>query len=471
MKKKKGLILPIIIVTLVLLSVIIPALIKLISQDMRSSVSEQKRSIAFNLAQAAVERGYWKAKSSTTTFNQVLTGGTLAGYNFDTTYSDISGGYYRIKLSSGPSGNQITIIGEGKDLKSRETRAIKVIYQNTTITGAVISGSHITMADKATVHWGPIEAWGNIILSSSQQNQKFPRKFSKQGINPYDMNNNPPNTDNVEWWSFYDVPELPQFDFATMKSSAQANGTYNCGASSSVSPNSSNGYTTPCNCSSTQCKVSNIYADKRYNSGLIWYWDEDKKVTLDNTGLKGTMIVRGDLTITGDDCYGPWYKINGYDAYGGYHTCGQGKSTESGPGALFVKVPNTAYLEYAKIDSTATNEYPGDLGISSSALTYQIGSCGSSQYYSCNSACENNCEKGATGDDIGLYGFLYVGGNLQINGAFDLYGAAWVVGNFNTGSSNNMSIFFDENLSLPTLNVILIRQSWQEISPSTQNLV
>ncbi len=51
-------------------------------------------------------------------------------------------------------------------------------------------------------------------------------------------------------------------------------------------------------------------------------------------------------------------------------------------------------------------------------------------------------------------------------GAFDMYGAIWVVGDINTGSGN-ITIFFDENLELPTLNVILIRQLWEEIIPSS----
>ena len=120
------------------------------------------------------------------------------------------------------------------------------------------------------------------------------------------------------------------------------------------------------------------------------------------------------------------------------------------------------------MDTAATNQYPGDLGLSSSAATYQVGACDKAQYYQCDGTCEEACEGGASGDDIGLYGFLYVGGNIKINAAFDLYGAAWIVGNFNTGGSNNMSVFYDSSIDLPLLNVVLAKQSWQEIQPSAK---
>jgi len=99
---RKGIILPVVVIAFVFLAITVPFLIKLVIADTRASVSVHKKSIAFNLAEAAVERGYWKVKSSTSIFKSVMDGYTLAGYNFDSTYSDISGGYYRIKISSGP---------------------------------------------------------------------------------------------------------------------------------------------------------------------------------------------------------------------------------------------------------------------------------------------------------------------------------------------------------------------------------
>ncbi|MGC8728067.1 MAG: hypothetical protein ACP5SD_02250 [Elusimicrobiales bacterium] len=475
---KKGFILPMLTAVIVIFFIIVPVIMNWITDDTKQTVREQKKSIAFNLAQAGVERGYWKVKSSTTTFNSVMLGGVISGYNFDTVYNDMLGGSYRIRISSGTQPREVIIIGEGRDSSSKEVRAVKAVYRNQTIAGAMLSGSKINPRGSTTIHWGPILSWGEINLSNGADNVYFPRKFSKQLVKPRDNSLNPPNTDNLEWWSAYEVPELPKFDFAEIRSSAAANGTLNCGSARSSSPltPSATTYRMVCNCSGDQnkccadkntCYIKNIYADVRYNQNLLWYWDEGKSVNIENTGVKGSFFVRGDLRIDGDDCYGPWYKVNGYDAYGGYHTCGQALSSESGPGALFLNVPKSAYTDYAKIDTTATNQYPGDLGISSSSLVYQVGACDRTYYYQCNSSCEQGCERGATGDDLGLYGFLYVGGTLKIYGAFDMYGAAWVVGDINTGSGNNASIFFNENLELPTLNVVLIKSSWEEIKPST----
>jgi hypothetical protein len=49
-------------------------------------------------------------------------------------------------------------------------------------------------------------------------------------------------------------------------------------------------------------------------------------------------------------------------------------------------------------------------------------------------------------------------------------GAVWVVGNVNGSGGNANSfcgVFFNDQLTLPTLNVVLIRQSWQEVTPSS----
>lgn len=474
---RRGFILPLLVTVILVFLIMVPAVLKWISTDTKHSIREERKSKALYLAEAAVERGYWKVKSSTITFGRVISGYTLEGYNFDITYYDIEGGSYRIKISSG-SAREVVIVGEGRDRSTGEIRAVRVKYRNQTIAGAMLSGSKINPSGDTRIHWGPILSWGEINLSAGAQNVYYPRKFSKQLVKPRDHSLDPPNTDNKEWWSAYDVPELPMFDFATIRSSAQANGTLNCGSanpSKPIKPESSNNYTPLCNCTGDQnrccadrnsCYFDNIYAHARFNDNLIWYWDEGKSVYLNNTGIKGSIFVRGDLRIDGDDCYGPWYKTYGYDPYGGYHTCGPSSLPHTSPGALFVDVPKNAYIEYAAIDTSAPNQYPGDLGLSSSSLVYQIGACDKSLYYECNTSCEKGCERAATGDDIGLYGFLYVGGNLKIYGAFDIYGAIWVVGDINTGSGNNVAIFFNENLELPTLNVVLIRQSWEEIPPS-----
>jgi hypothetical protein len=408
MKNRKGFILPTVVLVFVFLMIIIPVMVKWVQEDTRISTKDQRSSLAFNLAEAAVDRGYWKVKSSTGTFYGVMAGAALAGYNFDAVYSDISGGTYRVSVSSGPGAYQITVLGEGRDLNRGETRALKVVYQNASVPGAVIAGGMFSAFGASTVHWGPVMAMNDITVTGAALNVHHPRKLSKQVVRPYDSSLSPPNTDGLEWWSDYDVPELPQFDFATMRASAAATGTLNCNGM----PKNTNGYITPCNSTCVSCNVSQIYNDVRYNKGYTWYWDNS--VGINGTGIRGTFIVRGD------------YSINGSAGYV--------------PGIL--SVPSDAWQEYQKLDTAASNEYPADTGLKSNAATYALGT------------------------SLANYGFVYVGGDYDEHGGSDIFGALWVVGNF-TGHGNTV-IYYDSSLRLPTLNVVLTRLSWEETSPSVQ---
>ena len=130
MENRKGFILPAVILVFVLLMIIVPVMVMWVQHDTKLSVKDQKASVAFNLAEAAVDRGYWKVKSSTATFGDVMAGVPLAGYNFDASYGDVSGGSYRIYVSSGPGQHELTIIGEGKDRSSNEVRAVKAVFSN-----------------------------------------------------------------------------------------------------------------------------------------------------------------------------------------------------------------------------------------------------------------------------------------------------------------------------------------------------
>ncbi|MCX7905288.1 MAG: hypothetical protein N2446_01135, partial [Elusimicrobiales bacterium] len=232
---RNGFILPALVSVLLVFLIMVPAILKWVSDDTKQSVREERKSKALYLAEAAVERGYWKIKSSTHTFQKVMMGQTISGYNFDVVYEDIVGGSYRIKISTGFD-KEVIIIGEGRDYSTKEVRAIRVRYKNQTIAGAMLSGSRINPSGSTTIHWGPILSWGEINLSAGADNVYYPRKFSKQLVKPRDNSLNPPNTDNKEWWSAYDVPELPMFDFATIRSSAQANGTLNCGSANPSRP-------------------------------------------------------------------------------------------------------------------------------------------------------------------------------------------------------------------------------------------
>ncbi|MDX6771088.1 MAG: hypothetical protein SF051_16270 [Elusimicrobiota bacterium] len=427
---RSGQVLAGVVMLLLLLMIIVPAMVKWVQEDTKMAVKDSKASHAFALAEAAVDRGMWKLKSTTTTWENAVSAIQIPGYQFDVTYNDVSSGTYRINFSSGLyAGVPVVMVwGEGRDEHRKETRSIQVVYQNTSAPGAIISGAALTESGQAISHWGPVMAWNNINRTGTAYNRHYPRALSKQSVLPYDTNGvTPPNTDNLEWWSSYDVPELPQFDFAAMKSSAQATNTYNCNGSW----NSTGNNRVPCNTGCvTTCSVTNLYRDNRYNSNHIWYWDS-ANVTLNGTGVNGTVIIRGNATMLGSDYYGtnPAQTVN-------------------------MRVPADAWIEYQKIDTTSKNQYPGDIGNRSSNNYYVLGT-------------NSTAEGSPVGSDLGFKGFLYVGGNIDFSGGdADVHGAVWVVGNWN--ASGNTVVFYDDTLSLPMLNVVLVRKSWKEVSPSAK---
>src|SRR5437773_3897344 len=114
----KGFVLPIVIAIMLVILVLLPALVSWIQQETKNTVKETKSTLAFNLAEAGVDRGMWKLKSSTSTFATAKAGTPISGYDFLTKYTDIDGGYYRIKFSTGPGTRDITVTAEGKDLSS-----------------------------------------------------------------------------------------------------------------------------------------------------------------------------------------------------------------------------------------------------------------------------------------------------------------------------------------------------------------
>ena len=475
---ERGQILPIVILSLLVLTIFIFGLVNWIQTDTNLSVKEQKSTTAINFAEAGIDRGAWKLQSSTGTWATAAAGTIIAGYNFDTTYTDIPGGTYRIKFTNGTFNglSAVTVTAEGRDALKREVRALAVVYTNQTIYSGMMSGGNVNWSDGLGVYWGPIISQGNITLADDNIARRyFPQKYAKGvviGTANYPRDTNgllPPNTDNVEWWSNYaGVPNVPILDFVTLRSSAAATGTlnvYGCGCAA-VPQYTVNGTTVAAWDTRTPDECANPYpppgtADVAPhtthfgnsthiynvlgldpNQNYVWYWDGD--VTLEGygyngtlaTSLRGTVVVRGNLTIN-----------------------------SSGDMVYIGQVPPDAWKQEQKLlidtyDTAASGEYPADIGYHQSATTWHFG-------------VDSWNEPGlGTGwvNTVGIQGFVYVGGDLNITSFLDINGAVWVNGNINSNYANASSfcgIFYDETLSVPALNVILMRQSWQDVAPSS----
>ncbi|MBI4669033.1 MAG: hypothetical protein HY747_07580 [Elusimicrobia bacterium] len=439
MKKDKGVALVTVLMTMMLMLLVIPAIIDWLITDTRLAIKIQKSTLAYNLAEGAVDRGIWKLKASTATWSDAYKGIAISNYNFDKTFDDITGGYYRIKFASGPSDNQVTITGEGKDLASKETRSIVCVVENITIPGALFSAAGINVGNHFAIDWGPIVAQNDIALTDAQAAKKyFPRKLSRQvvtgqGVYVRDTNGlDSPNTDNLEWWSDYDVPDMPSLDFTSLRSSADANGTLNiCDAPVKGQ-------------SATECRFENSYNHVKSQNNLIWYWDnpigDDTTVNLEGSvGIWGTVIVRGNMEWSGSDSM-----------------------------SYVATVPSNAWKEYQKCDTSAINEYPADSGLNSNRTTFNLSTetwtWGNGKCY------ESNSDVPASGGcDVSFRGFIYVGSNLDIAGGQDVHGALWVVGTVSAGGGGISHIFFDHQIKdIPTLNIVLEQKSWKEQIPNTQ---
>lgn len=468
MKKRKGFILPAVIMIFVLLMLIVPVMVKWVQNDTKLSVKDQKSSVAFNLAEAALDRGYWKVKSSTSTCDSAVNGAPIAGYNFDVVYDDVTGGTYRISISS-TTAKSFRIVGEGRDKSTNEVRAVAAVYSNQNIYSPLLSSGNLGFKKGLIVFWGAIMAQGDITIDPVLADHYFPRKFSRgvvlgAGSDKRDENGlNPPNTGfNGEWTSDYQfVPELPIPNFEALKSSAIASKTYNvygCKKSANhrdeatgnivagIAPWDQRSKCLPTGADHTK-HFGNPWAHAKSaqnqpNTDYVWYYDGDLRIIGDDTdgcGLRGTLIVRGDLTI---------------DSPGQYNYTGA--------------VPADAWREHAQFekntfDTIATQQYPADIGLSSSAATFRFGTDTWTDHWG-----------GPWRTTVGMRGFTYVGGNLNLpntNSFMDFNGAVWVVGDVvATGGSANAycGIFFNDNLTLPTLNVVLVRKSWSEVKPSAQ---
>ncbi|MFA5975093.1 MAG: hypothetical protein WC859_02895 [Elusimicrobiota bacterium] len=458
----RGQVLPMVLGLMAVLVIVVFSLVSWLQTDSALTVKQQKKTDAVNLAEAGIDRGTWKLQSATSTWAAAERGTVIAGYNFDVTYTDIPGGSYRIRFASGPADSQVTITAEGRDVVNQQTRAIQCVQLNQTIYSAMMSGGNITWSRGLGVFWGPLIAQGNIQLMDNYVALWYsPRKYAKGAVigtatYPRDTNNiTPPNTDNTEWWSNYSgIPNVPILDFAALRSSAAATGTlnvYGCRSTQGGAGTlgSATRWDTRSSCSSSGSHATHFgnpwshpkSARLNPNTDYVWYWDGD--VTLSggsssnqSTGLRGTVIVRGNLTI---------------DTPGEYN--------------YTASVPSKAWQQHQKLlkttyDTSSSGEYPADTGYHQSASTFNFGTT-------------TFCVPGAGcgwRTTVGIRGLTYVGGNLTILKYLDFHGAVWVNGSVTASggtSSTFCGIFYNDSLEVPTLNVILLRQSWQEVPPST----
>jgi len=417
MKTERGQILVGVIVVMVVLAVIIPAMVLYVQNEARWSMKQQRNMSAFELADAAIDRGFRKISGSTTTWGDLQNGIVPVGYNFDTAYADLGSGTYAVSITSGPQSQQATIIGVGRDGGKKEVRAIKAVYANSPLSNtAVRAGSGVTIdGTNTTVHWGAI-----ISGKSITDPKPFPQKWSAGAVNgsPNDgFNCDKPNC--WEWHSYQtQLPPAPKFDLPAYELQAKIDG--------SSFPVSQEWPGPPCKSDDTSC-----------DTGKTYYINGDLDVKSAGIYIRGNLIITGNLNLP-----------NG----------------RSGQGAPTVPLPTKAWLQYGNAWSQYASPTCGGATWSDPSAPASFPGLNSS--YLSNPAINVNFSSCGTGKVV-VNGFTYVGGNLTQGGGGGqsvFVGAIYVKGTVNI-TTNNLYIYYTEaaGASIKTTSIILSRQSWQDL--------
>ncbi len=225
MKKNAGNMLAIFLGILLLATIILPLVIQLLQTESKQSVNHQKSTVAFQLAEAAVAKGVAKLTESRKNWTDAVAGTELVGYNDDVSFSDIPGGKYKIKFSTGSTPGTVLVLGKGMDSSSKEVRSVEAEYSGADPrTPALIfdqgrpwpgGSSHVI------VHWGSVLSFGNLAYYAEYG---YPRLYSAGSVQYRDTDSSPPNTDNKHYWAYQTdlgsppVPDLPYYKQKAMNS-------------------------------------------------------------------------------------------------------------------------------------------------------------------------------------------------------------------------------------------------------------
>ena len=407
MKKPKkaapGQVLVAVIVILVVVATLVPLMVFYTQREALWTAKHAQNTTAFHLAEAGTEKGYLAISQSTQTWRNLQNAIPLSGFQFDTAYSDLPGGTYAVSITSGPGSEQATIVSVGRDSLRRETRALKVVYSNSTLGGiAIYSSGGVQIGGNTVVHWGAVVSPQAINAAG----QTFPQFWSSAGITGYDTDANPPNCDSpacCQWHAFAtNIPPQPLIDLNFYKSSAQATGTYY----------------------STHTTFSNFTE----STGKTIYIDGNLTVGSPGIDILGSLIVIGNLSTTS----GNW---------------GKGTRTPVLPRKAWKQYCND-WSTYRPFDTTEPASFPGLTSTyqSPQGLTYSPTPNG----------------KFAVSGLLYVQGNFSIGGG---GGSSYLHGAAFVLGTSTMTGSSNVTFYYDEQAAngIQTSQIILTRESWQDL--------
>lgn len=416
LSNNQGQTLVMVLLIVVVCVIFVSALVSYLRQDSKWTVKQKKATIAFHLADAAMDRAAWKLKQNSEYWNQISSGIPLSGYNADTEYTDMPGGSYMIRIYIGTctaTTSQLIVTTSGRDSGNREVRSIKAVWQKTRGIPSSINAPAVQEGGNSKVHWGPIYSLGSITGASAL----YPRKWAVGMVDPRDNNSAEPNKGvgsiatppvagsswEADWWEWksYD-PDVPKYDvdIAKYKALAIAQGFYK------------------------KDPAGNNYP-WAYDSWAVPVGGDLSKVRfVEFTAGGNTLKVAGNVFISGT--------LIVYN--------GTLKFTGNGKGDYNWPIPNEAWKQYCAMDTANPNEWPGDTGLHSQAATYHM-------------------------TTIKFHGFVYVYGTYDAAGTADIHGSIYVTSGL-ADPTGNTTIWYDSTVSSQILAEGPMSQtSWEEIQP------
>ncbi|PKM98539.1 MAG: hypothetical protein CVU79_02620 [Elusimicrobia bacterium HGW-Elusimicrobia-3] len=399
---------------LLFLMLMFPVMDLFVQNEGRWSVKEKKSTTAFHLAEAGVDRARWKLLESDDMW--IMTGtGTIAGYNFDQVYSAESGGTYTIQITSHPVDADMRVVESvGRDRTGAQLRRIRAVLRNDNAADFATRAANMVSNTGGNDHieWGPVIS-GNSIDATGRT---FPRYYSAGHVTPQDGGSTSASTDNVYWWSYYEIPQFPKIKFSTYLSSAQASDLALGGAPNGCGNGNSSTYYHIGNaefkgCNDTSNRTYYITGDVTFQSGG------------GGNFIRGTMIMLGNFIISGSG-----------GADGNYDA----------------KVPPEAWKEYG-------NNWAHYQAFDAAAPATWAAAV-SGNYVA------NNLEYEL--DNVLIHGFAYTGGSqgLQGGGNCNINGVLLSNQDATMGTST-MGIYYDDNVARDILiqGVNIKLHSWYEV--------
>ncbi|MBI4351116.1 MAG: hypothetical protein HY550_06735 [Elusimicrobia bacterium] len=421
MKNRKGQFLVGVLVLLVILAIVVPTMVKYVQNEARWSVKQGQNTNAFQLAESAVDRGYQKIAESTSTWESIQDGEVQTGFNFDTIYSDLSGGTYTIRITSGPENDEVTILTVGRDKMNRETRALKVVYSKGDVNSAMYANG-ISINGGVVVDWGPIKSRGSITLTGASD-VEYPRKFAVGSITGWATTS--PCTDNLENWAYNCAPGVPPPPTVSLTEYAAT-------------------------AQKTKCSTAVPF---RFPAGASpagsCYWPAAASFNGTTMSSTGTVYVNGNLSINNGFLWGNLI-VTGNLSFNGTGGGAYVIPTAGAPAPFTGGIPEDAWREYRKFDTVALDEYYGDNGLATLNATFEFQSGGPTPN-----------KRSGVKINPHVRGFTYCGGALSGGGGTVFHGVVFSPSGI-AGLSGNVYVFYDDNVAdaILTNTIYPTRISW-----------